>query len=295
MNKKLEKISNDIRELRVQGAISIALAADNALESVIMESKAKTRTEFLKELDTAGDILIQTRPSAVALPNAVKEFLKEVKKCSSDMPKLKKDAYAIGKKLIKNTKESIEDIGKIGAVLIDDGDVIMTHCHSSTVMSILKTAWEAGKKFEVFARETRPWGQGYITTKELSDFGIPTTLIIDNAAWTFMDQCSKVFVGADTITKDGALINKIGTAPLANVAKHFNKKFYVATEIIKLDRTRTANKIVIEERDMKEIINPTKLPKAKIRNPVFDITKAEFITSVITEKGVYGVTELFKN
>ena len=294
MNKKLEKIAEDIRELRVQGAISVALAADNALESVINESKAKTRAEFLKELDDAGDILIKTRPSAVALPNAVKEFLKQVKKCNSEMPKLKKDAYVIGKKLIKNTKESIEDIGKIGAVLIEDGDVIMTHCHSSTVMSILKTAWDAGKKFEVFARETRPWGQGYITARELSEFGIPTTLIIDNAAWSFMDQCSKVFVGADTITKDGALINKIGTAPLASIAKKFNKKFYVATEMIKLDRTRTADKIIIEERDMKEIIDPKKIPKAKIRNPVFDVTKAEFITKIITEQGVFEGGELLK-
>ena len=294
MNKRLEQTAKDITELKVQGAVSIALAADNAMESVIKESKAGTRAIFLKELEDAGNVLIKTRPSAVALPNAVKQFVKEVKKLKSDLPKLKKDALAVGKKLMKDITETISDIAKIGASLIEDGDVIMIHCHSSTVIEVMKAARNSGKVFEVFCRETRPWGQGYVSAKELSDYGIKTTLIIDNAAWTFMDQCSKVFVGADTVTKDGCVINKIGTAELALVAKHFKKDFYVATQMLKIDKTRSAEQVVIEERPAGEIIDPKRIPKAKIRNPVFDITKPEFISKIITERGVFGAKELVK-
>jgi len=294
MNKKLEQTAKDIRELKVQGAISIALAAANAMKSVIRESQAKNKTEFIKELKDAGDILISTRPSAVALPNAVKKYLNEIGKSRVEFPRLKREAISIGNKFIEQVTASVQTIGKIGAALVEDGDVVMIHCHSSTVMSVLKEAWSSGKKFEVFARETRPWGQGYISSKELSDFGIPTTLIIDNAAWTFMKQCSKVFVGADTITKEGAVINKIGTAGLALIANHFKKPFYVATEMLKLDRSKSSEQIVIEERPVREILDPRKIQKAKIRNPVFDVTKPEFITKIITEEGVFSPAELVK-
>ena len=281
MNKKLEQIAKDIKEMHIQGAISIALAAANAMESVIEESKAETREQFMKELGDAGDVLISTRPSAVALPNAVKEFIKEVGESKAEFSNLKKDAIKIAKKYTEHIKISLQDIAKIGATLVEDGDSIMIHCHSSTVMEILKEAHNSGKRFEVFSMEARPWGQGYLSVKELSDHGIPTTLIVDNAAWTFMEQCSKVFVGADTITRDGAVINKVGTAGLALIAKHFNKDFYVATEMLKLDKVRSANQIVIEERPAEEIIDPKKLPKAKIRNPIFDVTEPEFVTKII--------------
>ncbi|MFH1450460.1 MAG: S-methyl-5-thioribose-1-phosphate isomerase [archaeon] len=294
MNKKLEQAAKDIREMKIQGAISIALTAANAMESVITDSKAKSRAEFMKEVEDAGEILISTRPTAVALPNAVKEFVREVKESKAEFPKLKKDAIKIAHRYIEHIKTELQDIGKIGATLIDDGDIVLIHCHSGTVMEVLKAAWNAGKRFEVFSMEARPWGQGYLSTKELSDFGIPTTLIIDNAAWTFMEQSSKVLVGADTITRDGAVINKVGTAGLALIAKHFNKPFYVATEMLKLDRNRGANQIVIEERPADEIIDPKKLPNAKIRNPIFDVTEPEFITKIITEEGVFEPADLVK-
>lgn len=293
MNKKLEQTAKDIREMKVQGAISIALAAATAMESVILESKAKSRAEFFNELEDAADILESTRPTAVALPNAVSQFLDEVKKSkAADVPKLKRDAIAVARRFISHVTTAVQDIGKIGATLIESGDVILTHCHSSTVMSVLKEAWNSGKKFEVFSMEARPWGQGYITAHELSDFGIPTTLIIDNAAWTFIEQCSKVFVGADTITREGAVINKVGTASLALMARHFKKLFYVAAETLKLDKSRSANQVIIEERPLDEIIDPKKIPKAKIRNPVFDVTGPQFITKIITEEGVFTPREL---
>jgi len=161
------------------------------------------------------------------------------------------------------------------------------HCHSSTVMAILKEAWRSGKKFETICTETRPWHQGYISSRELSNFGIPTSLIVDSAVMHFMDKVDVVFVGADTITKEGDLVNKIGTSQIALVAKHFNKPLYVATESLKFDHTRSSSDIVIEERPLKEIIDPRRLPKVKLRNPVFDVTKTEYITSIITERGVF--------
>jgi len=294
MNKKLEQIAKDIRELKIQGAVSIALAAATAIEAVVKTSKARNRTDFINELEHTGEVLIATRPSAVALPNAVKKYIKEVEESTVKFPALKREAISIGNRFINDVTDSVQEIGKIGAALIEDGDVILEHCHSSTVMSVLKEAWSQGKKFEVFCTETRPWGQGYLSSKELSDFGIPTTLIIDNAVWTFIQQVSKVFVGADTITKEGAVVNKIGTAQIAFLAKEFKKPFYVCTEMLKLDKNRSAGQIVIEERPVEEIIDPKKISKVKIRNPVFDITLPENISRIITENGVFTPSELVK-
>lgn len=291
---KVRETAKKIKELKIQGAISIALAAANAMEKLIAKSKAKTREEFLEELEEAGNILIDSRPTAVALPNAVRSYLGKVSEIDAPLPGLKKKALSIGKDLVKEITESVELIGKFGAVEVNDGSKILIHCHSSTVMAVLKEAWRQDKKFEVYCTETRPWGQGYISARELSEYGIPTTLIVDSAATSFMKKVGfdMVLVGADTITKDRDVINKIGTSQIALVAKHLKVPLYVATQMLKFDNKRGADQVEIEERPAREIIDPGELPKVKIRNPVFDVTKTEYVSKFITERGVMSPGEI---
>ena len=284
---RVREIAEEIRTMKVQGAIQIAMRAEEGLKHVVENSKAETKEEFLKELTDAAKLFKNTRPTAVALPNAVDILIDSVTKIQGDLEETKKNALEVVSAMIKNGQESLEKIGKIGAELIEDGSTILEHCHSSTVVSILKEAHKQGKKFNVICTETRPWHQGYISAKELSEAGIPTSLIVDSAAMYFMKDVDMVLVGADTVTKNGDLVNKIGTSQIALVAKKFDVPFYTATHTIKFDKNREkGEEVPIEERPPEEIIDPAKLPKVDIKNPIFDVTKPEYITGYITEKGL---------
>jgi ribose 1,5-bisphosphate isomerase len=190
----------------------------------------------------------------------------------------------------QNSFSAVQRIGEIGAKRIRDGDTILTHCNSSTVVAILGTAWKQGKRFEVVATETRPRFQGRLTAKELGSIGIPVTLILDDAVRFFLNAIDKVFVGADAVTANGALVNKIGTSLVALAAHEARVRLFVAAETYKFSpETLIGELIEIEERDISEIIKPEELkqiPNTRARNPAFDITPAEYIDLIITEKGI---------
>ena len=166
----------------------------------------------------------------------------------------------------------------------------MTHCNSSAAISVMKTTWEQGKKFEVFVTETRPRFQGYLTASELSKVGIPVTMILDDAVRYFMQDVDKVIVGADAITANGALVNKIGTSMVALAAHEAKVRFFVAAETYKFSpETMIGELVTIEERDVGEMLSKKELDhlgKIKVRNPSFDVTPAEYIDLIITERGI---------
>ncbi len=284
--KKVKETAEKIEKMEIQGAVQIALAAEKALEDFIFYSKAETRTELLSDLKKAGNILKSARPTAVALPNAVNNFIEKVEEMEiEDVDDLKRETLEIGSEVINRTKEAFEKITKIGASLIKNEQIIFTHCHSSTVTSILKHAFNHGKKFKVVCTETRPFGQGFITARELSEAGIPVTLIVDSAAMQGMKKADLVLVGADTITKEKKLINKIGTSQIALIAEHFDIPFYSAAQTLKFT-DKKADEIELEERDKEEILEGRSLPDVNVRNVVFDITEPEYITGIITEEGI---------
>jgi ribose 1,5-bisphosphate isomerase len=181
-----------------------------------------------------------------------------------------------------------QKIGEIGTRRIKDNSVIMTHCNSSAALSVIKSAYKSGKNLEVIATESRPRLQGHITVKELTEFGIPTTLIVDSAVRYFMESIDYVIVGADTITVNGALINKIGTSQIALAAKEARVPFLVAAETYKFSpKTLLGELVEIEERDVEEVAPPDiiNLEGLKIRNPAFDVTPRDYIDTIITEIG----------
>ena len=290
--KKVRETAEKIRTLKIQGAMSIALAAANAIEHLIEGQEYASKEELVKDLEKAGEILKDARPTAVALPNAVNAYIQKVKESKKELPELKRDAIRIGRKCVDEIINATELVAKFGAVEIESGMTVLVHCHSSTVMGILKEAWNQGKEFNVICTETRPFGQGYISSKELSGHGIPTQLIVDSAANFFMPQVDLVLVGADTITKKKEVINKIGTSGIALIAEQHKVPFYVATQTLKFDSRREAKDVEIEERDVREIIDPEKLPKVTIRNPVFDVTPASRVARFITENGVQRPGEI---
>lgn len=290
---KTQAIADDIRNMHIRGAGRIARSAVQGLMIATDESKAKRIPEFLHEIAIAAQLLYETRPSAVSLPNALRYFYTRLLSKANQTNKiseLKEAAQKIGSTFITMSENAVKTIGQIGSRLILDGDIIFTYCNSATAVGVLKTAFSMGKEFTVYVPETRPKYQGHITANWLDEAGIPCYLITDNSIRYLISRSDKVFVGADSVTANGAVVNKIGTSLVALAADEARLDFYVAAESYKFSpATMTGELIEIEERDADEVISPEKLARWKhvdVRNPAFDITPPEYIDAIITEQGI---------
>ena len=276
-----------IRRLEIQGARSIAIAAIKALEALATQTKVKSKEELLRELYRAREILFASRATEPLMRNAIRRIIAQVERSPERSIKaLAEVISSVAKLFLRDFDYSKEIIAEIGAKRIKDGSIVFTHCHSSTVTHLLKKAKEQGKLFEVICTETRPLFQGRITARELVEAGIKTTLIVDAAARFFMNDADMVIVGADAITSEGNVVNKIGTSAIALIAKEARTPFYVAAELLKFDpATMYGDYEKIEERGPEEIWeNPPE--GLNIRNPAFDVTRRDFIHGIICEEGI---------
>ncbi|KXS43393.1 ribose 1,5-bisphosphate isomerase [Methanolobus zinderi] len=282
----LQIIADKIRTMEIRGAGRIAVAASAALRDYAKTLRSLNIEEFNRNIDEAAKTLVDTRPTAVSLPNAVALTKRH---SSTNVYDAIDEIVSNSDEFIKNAEEALGKIGRIGAERIHDGDVIMTHCNSHAAISIIKTAFDQGKNISVIATESRPRRQGFITIRELNDYGIPTTLIVDSAVRLTMKEVDLVVVGADSISVNGALINKIGTSQLAMAAQEARRNLIVAAETYKFSpRTLLGEMVEIEDRGSEEVIDPEileELPNVKVRNPAFDVTPAEYIDLIITEVG----------
>lgn len=247
-------ICKKIKSVEIQGAENIALAGLKAY------SLKPTKASIKK--------LISLRPTEPALVNALKYAEK----------------FSI-KKAQAHFKESKEKIAKLGAKKIHG--LVFTHCHSSTVISILKKAKQQRKKFQVFNTETRPLYQGHITAKELAKAKIPVTTIIEAAANSAIEHSSLVLLGADAIicniktNKVKGIINKIGSAMYAELAYYDKTPVYIATNSWKF----SPKPVKIEERNYNEVWRNAP-EHIKIQNPAFEKIPPKYLTAVISELGI---------
>ncbi|MEM4733015.1 MAG: S-methyl-5-thioribose-1-phosphate isomerase [Candidatus Bathyarchaeia archaeon] len=283
----VRETAEKVKKLEIRGARNIAIASINAIEKLASQTKARTKKEFLHELFETKRILFASRETEPLMRNAIRLIISRVEKSEEKrIDALRKVASLVAKQFLADLESSKEKIAEIGARRIRENAVILTHCHSSTVTYFLKRAKEKGKSFEVICTETRPFFQGRITAKEMLDFGVKTTLIVDSAARFFMNDVDVVIVGADAITSEGNVINKIGTSTIALIAKEARTPFYVVSELLKFDpATMYGDYEKIEERSPDEVWkNPPK--SLVIRNPVFDVTRRDFIHGIICEEGI---------
>jgi ribose 1,5-bisphosphate isomerase len=190
---------------------------------------------------------------------------------------------------ITSSETAVERIGSIGARHIRDGDTVLTHCNSEAALACIIAAHQNGISFEVYATEVRPGNQGLLTIKTLNEACIPTVYIVDSAVRCIMREIDMVIVGADAVTVNGAVVNKIGTSQIALAAHERRANMVVAAETYKFaPRTILGEFIRIEEREPGEVLPAElagKLPYVRVRNPVFDVTPPEYIDLIITEEG----------
>ena len=211
---------------------------------------------------------------------------------------LLQEAIAIMEEDININKQ----MGAFGANLLKDGDVVLTHCNAGalataghgTALGVIRSAAEQGKKISVIADETRPFLQGArLTSWELIQDNIPVTLITDNMSGYLMSkgEINAIIVGTDRVAANGDVANKIGTYMVAVLAKRHNIPFYVACPISTIDMNCVSGSLIpIEERESNEVTgfreNQWAAKGVKVRNPSFDVTPAELVTALITEKGI---------
>ncbi len=294
------ELANAIKTMKIRGAPAIGVAVAFGLALVSYHSRATTYEDFMRELNHAAQILVNARPTAVNASWAANRILTKIASYND----LKDIRNIIISEAINIAEEDVKinrTMSEIGASLIKDGDVIITHCNTGmlatvdigTALGVIIKAHQQGKKIMVYVDETRPALQGArLTAWELKQAGVPFKLIVDSAAGTVMRNkgVTKVFVGADRILKDGHVINKIGTYTLSVLAKAHNVEFYVVAPTSSFDLIKNVNEVIIEERDPKEVthIKGKRVAPRNIQvyNPVFDITPPENVTAIITEKGI---------
>lgn len=300
----IDSAYSQIKSMRVRGAGRIARAAVSALRTYSEEGRFSTAKDFYLGLSEAGERLKSARPTAVSLPNSVNYVLAAARRNDSkgiSTREAVKRILTVCDGFVASSLKAVETIGDYGARRIRDGDVIMTHCNSEAATAVFVTAQKMGRKFEVIATETRPRFQGRITASALARRGIDVSLIPDSAARVYMRKVDFVLVGADAITANGAVVNKIGTSQVALTAHETRARFYVAAETYKLSGiTMTGELVEIEHRSPYELVPRAWLDANKgvrVENPAFDITPPEYVDLIITEKGIFppqGIVFLMK-
>ncbi|MDQ6598291.1 S-methyl-5-thioribose-1-phosphate isomerase [Bacillus salipaludis] len=300
---KIEDAWDAIKQLKVRGAPAIGIAAAYGLLLGIKNAPDHSFDVFYTVFKKQSDYLATSRPTAVNLFWALKRMNERVQKEKAHPVAQIKEALEQEAHFIRNEDEEVcRTIGENALTLLHDGMGILTHCNAGgiatarygTALAPLYLAKEQGWDIKVFADETRPLLQGArLTAWELMQAGIDVTLITDNMAAMVMQKgwVQAVIVGCDRVAANGDVANKIGTYGVALLAKAHNIPFYVAAPISTIDlETKTGADIPIEERDASEITEGfgkrTAPEGVKVFNPAFDVTPHEFVTAIITEKGI---------
>ncbi|MCZ7572044.1 MAG: S-methyl-5-thioribose-1-phosphate isomerase [Ardenticatenaceae bacterium] len=299
------EVARAITEMYVRGAPAIGATAAFGLALAAGQSPATSMEAFLGGLQMASEVLLAARPTAVNLRWGLERMLHLARSLESEsVEEVKAALLAEACRIADEDVEINKRMGAYGAELVPPRANILHHCNTGglaavdwgTALGVVRSAHELGKEVHVFVDETRPRLQGArLTAWELMQWGIPMTLIADNAAGYFMasDQVDLVLVGADRIAANGDAVNKIGTYKLAAVAKDNGIPFYVVAPTSTVDlRTPSGKEIPIEERPTREVTHPTSDPLGiapegvRVANPAFDVTPARLITAIVTEEGV---------
>lgn len=303
-------VADAIRTLKVRGAPAIGVTAAMGVALGAQAIRATDYPTFAQAVLTICDDLAATRPTAVNLFWALERMRRKLESAQAQpVSTIKQILTSESQAILEEDITLCKTMGRHGAELIRDGQTVLTHCNAGslatagygTALGVIRAAYEQGKRINVIADETRPVLQGSrLTAWELMQDHIPVTLITDNMAGSLMRQ-GKIHlcvVGADRIAANGDVANKIGTYSVAVLAKAHNIPFYVAAPYSTIDlQTKSGDQIPIEQRNPSEVTSihgshPIAPKGVAVYNPAFDVTPAELITGIITERGVFKPSEL---
>ena len=297
-----DQVSDGIRDMVVRGAPAIGCAAAYGVALAALNLKDASSDDFSKGMEEAFEVLAQSRPTAINLFWAIDRMRNKMNESQGSSKEIANVLLDEAHEIKREDIEINRAMGKNGAELLNDGARVLTHCNAGalataghgTALGVFRSAVEAGKKISVIADETRPFLQGArLTAWEMVQENIPVTLISDNMSGHLMShgEVDAIVVGTDRVAGNGDVANKIGTYMVAVLAQRHNIPFYVACPLSTIDHSINSGKdIPIEERPENEVTGYRDCQWAakgvKVRNPAFDVTPAELVTGLITEKGV---------
>ncbi len=303
-----DDIVRAIKAMQIRGAPALGVAAAMALAVTALRSRARTWESLLHELERAANKVRRTRPTAANLFVGLDRVLEAARAAKGGIREVRDAVVLKVRRIAEEDVETNKRMGEYGASLIKNGDVILTHCNTGalatvdygTALGAIRTAWAQGKRIKVIVTETRPQLQGArLTAWELKREGIPVTVITDGMAGEVMRRrmVNLVMVGADRITSNGDVVNKIGTYALAVLAKEHGIPFYSVAPTTTIDLSiPSGDRVKIEHRDPREVIfvGKTRLvPKGvAVFNPAFDVTPSRLVTAIVTERGIVRPSEL---
>lgn len=264
---QVEAILEEMRQERIRGA---SWMAQKGAEAYILLSDVISGDELVNALKHLNSAILKINPTMASLYNLVK-FIP-----ATGNPEIVK---ARAEEFLNLLKEAKREIGNIGSELIDNGDTVITHSFSSAVLEVFASAKRKGISFRVILTESVPDYEGIALADKLSSLGIPYEVITDAQIGLFAKEATFAIVGADNITRDGAVINKAGTYPLALACHDKGVPFYVAAESFKLHPQLTSSEVELVER-------PYYRNGHQIRNVLFDVTHWKYVRGIITELGI---------
>lgn len=301
----LEGVARGIEELAVRGAPAIGCTAALGVALAARTSEATTADALVADVEAACERLARTRPTAVNLFWALRRMREHLTRAVGeglDVAALRDSLLREAEDVLVQDVEICRRLGDEGAVLVPKGGRVLTHCNAGalatggygTALGVVRSAFRRDPSVSVLADETRPFLQGArLTAWELAKDEIPVSVITDNMAAHVMREgaADLVVVGADRVAANGDVANKIGTYGLALMARHHDLPFYVAAPCSTIDlETAHGDDIPIEERGREEVAEfgarPVVPDGVPVRHPAFDVTPAEYVTAIITERGI---------
>ena len=306
MLKTYNEVAAGIKDMVVRGAPAIGVSAAYGIALGAKQFVGTDVTDLEDEIDYISEVLAKTRPTAVNLFWAIDRMKRTFQKAKTEgktVSEIKQILLEDAKAIHEEDIESQRLIAQFGGELLQDNSTVLTHCNAGalatggvwgTALGVIRGAVDQGKHIAVIADETRPYLQGArLTAWELMKDDIPVTLITDSMSGHVMKKgrVQAVVVGSDRIAANGDVANKIGTYMVAVLARQHNIPFYVAAPLSTVDlNCPTGDDIPIEERDIREVTHVKDIQlapdDAEVSNYAFDVTPNEFVTAIITEKGV---------
>lgn len=265
--KEVMRIIEEMRLERIRGA---SYLAKKGAETYLLLSELLEGDELKEAIREVGREIRAVNPSMASLYN-LSRFIP----ITGDPKTVRMKA----EEFVRLSEEARKEIGNIGSELIDENEVVITHSFSSAVLEILKNALRKGKRFKVILTESSPDYEGLHLAKELDALGVPFDVITDAQIGLFAEKATLALVGADSVTKDGAVVNKAGTKVLALACHDAGVPFYVAAESFKMHPEADAKDVELMER-------PYSRQGYRVRNYLFDITPWKYIRGIITELGI---------
>ena len=281
----LKDTVEDIKALKIQGAQNVAIAAISAIKKLLDDSIFKDSNDLVLKLNRARKLFFESRPTEPCMRNSI-NYVLDIH-YSNDFNSLKRAVNLRTEEVKKHLKSVNTRINNVGYNKIKNGYRVFTHCHSGTVIGILKHAHNQGRKFEVYNTETRPLFQGRKTALELAKAGIKVHHFVDSAAKEALKKADIVLLGCDAIISIGDVINKIGSEQIVEIAEKHDIPVYICTDSWKFDpNTIQGYDEEMEERNKKEVWD-IKNKNIKIHNPAFAKLGPENITGILSELGIY--------